>query len=152
MNIPSFGRNLHTSLAEVQEEINRVFERMWHTGISTAPLDGHKWAPNIDLLDEPSQYVVTAEVPGLNVEDIEICFDEGELIIRGHKPQVRPADEGVSYLRRERRFGSFCRRIELPERVREEGITARCAKGVLEVVLPKQEIPERKTVRIEVND
>ncbi len=45
-------------------------------------------------------------------------FDEGELIIRGHKPLVRSAEEGVNYMRRERRFGSFCRRVELPERVR----------------------------------
>jgi HSP20 family protein len=147
-----FAKGFPTSLADLQEEVNRVFDRMWHTGLSTPPLDGQKWAPPVDLLDEPAQYVLTAEVPGLNVEDIELSFDEGELILRGHKPVAQSSEEEVNYLKHERRFGSFCRRVPLPERVQEDAITARCTKGVLEVVLPKREQTQRRSVRIDVVD
>jgi HSP20 family protein len=140
------------SLGDVQEEINRVFDRMWHGGISTAPLDGQKWAPAIDVIDEPTQYVVTAEVPGLSVEEIEVTFDEGELVLKGHKIAGRTADEGISFVRRERRYGNFSRRVSIPERINAEAISARCTKGVLEIILPKKEIPQRKTVRIEAAD
>ncbi|HRX85238.1 MAG TPA: Hsp20/alpha crystallin family protein [Phycisphaerae bacterium] len=150
MSLSPFSKGFPISIGDVQEEINRVFDRMWHGGISTAPLDGQKWAPATDVIDEPTQYVVTAEVPGLGVEEIEVTFDEGELMLKGHKVAGRTAEEGIAFVRRERRFGNFCRRIPIPERVNAEAISARCAKGVLEIILPKKEIPQRKTVKIEV--
>jgi len=152
MSLSPFNKGFPMSIGDVQEEINRVFDRMFHTGISTPPLDGQKWAPAIDVIDEPTQYIVTAEVPGLSVDDIELTYDEGELVIKGHKASGRSAEEGALLYRRERRFGNFCRRLPIPERINADAISARCAHGVLEVILPKKEIPQRKTVKIEVGD
>lgn len=152
MSLSPFGKGFQISISDLQEEMNRMLDRMWHTGISTAPLDGQKWAPAIDLLDEPNQFVLTAEVPGLNVEDIEVSFEGGELVLKGNKSAGRDEDEEAAYLRRERRYGAFCRRVGLPEQVKEEAVTARCRNGLLEVVLPKKDLPTRKTVKIEVVD
>ncbi len=150
MSISPFGKGFHIPISELQDEFNRMIDRMWHTGISTKPLDGQKWAPAIDLVDEPTQFVLTAEVPGLSVADIDVSYEEGELIIKGQKLAAREETDDIEFLRRERRFGSFCRRVNLPERVRAEAITARCVNGLLEIVLPKKELPERKSVKIEV--
>ena len=152
MSFSPFSKGFPMSIGDVQEEINRVFDRMWHAGISTAPLDGQKWAPAVDMIDEPTQFVVTAEVSGLSVEEIEVTFDDGELTLKGHKVAGRTAEEGIIFLRRERRFGNFCRRIPIPERINAEAISARCTQGVLEVILPKKEIQQRKTVKIEVGE
>ena len=66
--------------------------------------------PVIDLIDEGDRYIVTAEVPGLSVADIEVSFEHGELILKGSKLPER-GDEELEYIRNERRFGSFCRRV-----------------------------------------
>jgi HSP20 family protein len=152
MSLLPFNKGIPVSLTDLQDEMNRVFDRMWHTGISTAPLDGQKWAPPIDLIDEPTQFVLTAEVPGLAVEEIEVTFDEGELVLRGHKSAGRSEEEGIDFVRRERRYGNFARRVAIPERINAEAISARCSRGVLEIIMPKKELPQRKTVKIEVGE
>jgi HSP20 family protein len=140
------------SLVDLQDEVNRMFDRMWHTGISTAPLDGQQWAPVLDLVDEPSRFVLTAEVPGLNVEDIEVCYEDGQLVLKGAKPAGYGEGERPDFLRRERRFGNFRRCIPIPEAINVEALRAKCQHGVLEVVMPKKEPASRKTVRIEVSE
>ena len=152
MSLTPFGKGFQVSLSDLQDEMNRMLDRMWHSGISTGPLDGQKWAPAVDLLDEPTRYVLTAEVPGLNVEDIEVCYEQGALVLKGHKTADRSEDDDIECVRSERRFGNFCRRIPMPERIDSDAISARCQNGLLQVILPKKELPERKTVSIEVED
>jgi HSP20 family protein len=152
MTFSPFGKGIQVSLNDLQDEMNRMFDRMWHAGISTAPLDGQKWAPLVDVMDEPTRYLLTAEVPGLNVEDIDVCYEQGELVLKGHKAAERSEDENIAFVRRERRFGSFCRRLPMPEAIDTDAITAKCHRGLLEVVLPKKEPPDRKSVRVSVGE
>ncbi len=152
MSLSPFSKGLQISVSDLKDEMNRMLDRFWHAGISTAPLDGQKWAPSIDVIDESTQYLLVAEVPGLNVEDIEVCYEHGELILKGHKAVERDEDEDVDYLCLERRFGNFCRRVPMPEPINADGIRASCQKGLLEVVLPKKEPPDRKTVTISVRE
>jgi len=152
MKLNPFGKGMQISLSDLQEEMNRMFDRMWHAGISTAPFDGQDWAPVIDLVNEPTRLVLTAEVPGLRVDDIEVCYEEGQVILKGNKLSSRVEDTKVDYVRRERRFGRFQRAIPLTEAINSEAITAKCVSGVLEVVLPKKEPKLRKSVRIEVSE
>ncbi len=152
MSLSPLGKSLPRSLAYLQDEFSHMLGRMWHTGISTAPLDGQHWAPNIDVYEESTGYVLTAEVPGLKVEDIEVTHEDGELVIRGHKPPDFD-DEGTrEYLRAERRYGSFCRRVELPEPINVSAITATCRAGLLPVHLPKKEPAVKQSVTIQVLD
>lgn len=152
MALNPFGKGIQVSLTDLQDEVNRMFDRMWHAGISTAPLDGQAWAPVIDLVDLPSQYLLTAEVPGLTVEDIEVCYEQGQLMLKGVKPGPPPRDEQTDVLRAERRFGGFRRTIPIPKEINTEGISAKCARGVLEITLPKKEPVKRTSVRIDVTE
>lgn len=147
-----FSKDFPLSPSEFQNEIDRLFQRFWHGGISTGPLDGQDWAPPVDVLEEEDRFVVRAEVPGLESRDIEVSVSGDRLTLKGHKPTERREDDERNYLRSERRFGGFQRIIELPMSVDPEDVTAGCRKGVLEVVLVKKDENRPKAIRVDVSD
>ena len=138
------------SLRDLQEEINGLFDRVWHGGIRTAPFDGQEWAPAVDVLDEAERFIVRAEVPGLVTADFDVSVSGNVLTIKGSKPSDRREEQQEQYLRAERPFGAFNRSITLPVAVDADGVQATCTKGVLEVSLPKHEGVRPKSVRVEV--
>ena len=152
MSFGSKAKGFQVSLSDLQDEFNNMLHRMWHGGIRTAPFDGQQWAPSIDLADEVDRYVVSAEVPGLSVDDIEVRFEHGDIVLEGHKSCGRTEEERSELAVRERRFGHFSRRLTLAEPVRENAIEASCKAGVLVVVLPKQTPGTRRTINVEVRD
>ncbi len=152
MTLLPFGKEMPLSLTDFQNEMNRLFERYWHGGISTGPLDGQDWAPALDVLEEEDRYVIRAEVPGLEARDIEVSVSDNTLTLKGHKPSERREGDERNCLRLERRFGSFHRSVPLPVAVDGASVTATCKKGILEVVLAKKEEHRPKTIRVEVGD
>jgi HSP20 family protein len=92
--------------------------------------------------------VVTAELPGVNLEDINISVEDDTLTLRGDR-QREELEEGVTYHRRERRFGSFLRTFQLPFRVDADKVDATLKNGVLSVSLPRAEEdkPRRIVIR-----
>ncbi len=152
MALIPFGRGRQLSVADLQDEINRMFDRMWHRGLSTGPLDGQDWAPLVDLVDEAERYVLAAELPGMAVEDIEVSYEEGEVVIRGQKTAGLEPSEGRKFVQRERGSGSFCRRVAMPKQINADRISARCQMGVLEVVLPKEESAARHSIQVKVEE
>lgn len=148
--IPS-RKDLPSSLSELQAEMNGLFQRLWHAGLTTGPLDGQEWAPALDVIEEADRYVVKAEVPGLEASDIDVSYSEGTLTIRGHKKEEYTEETRAGLIRRERRFGQFARALPLPGAVEASRICATCRHGVLEVTLPKKEDSRARTVKIEVS-
>lgn len=106
------------------------------------------WAPAVDISERKDAYVVTVELPGVKVDDLEIAFQDGLLTIQGerHAPQSS-SEEQLHVL--ERRYGMFRRSITLPLHVLADAIEASTEDGVLQVVVPKAE--EVKPKRIEVH-
>jgi HSP20 family protein len=114
------------------------------TGAISAPA----WAPPVDISERKDAYVLTVELPGVKVEDLEIAFQDGLLSIQGARPLTQnSADEQFHVL--ERRYGLFRRSITLPLHVQADAIEASTEDGVLQVVVPKVE--EAKPKRIEVH-
>ncbi len=106
------------------------------------------WAPPVDISECKDAYVLTVELPGVKVEDLEIAFQDGLLTIQGKRSLTRDsADEQFHVL--ERRYGLFRRSITLPLHVQADAIEASTEDGVLQVVVPKVE--EAKPQRIEVH-
>jgi HSP20 family protein len=137
---------------DLQREMNQFFDKLWHAGVRTGPLDGQDWSPSLDVVEEPDAVVVRAEVPGCSVHDIEVTLADGELTLRGEKHADDDGGSSVRRVRCERRFGKFSRTIDVPCAVRESEITASVRNGVLRVVLPKEESSRAKSVRINVAD
>lgn len=104
------------------------------------------FSPSVDLVDEGSHIKVSAELPGLDKDDIELSVDEGTLTLRGTKKHETTTDEEGCY-RTERFFGSFQRAIPLPMDVDLEKAEAKFDRGVLTVRFPKTagaEPPQRR--------
>jgi HSP20 family protein len=111
-------------LLALQERIDRLTEA-GDTG----------WTPPVDLYETVDRYVLTAELPGLTREDLEIRFLDGQLQIQGQRPSARVPCE--QYHRVERGHGPFLRRFALPAPVDADRISADLKDGVLTVTIPK---------------
>jgi HSP20 family protein len=106
-----------------------------------------EWAPAVDIVRENGHMLVSADVPGFKPEEISIEVEKGVLTVSGrHEESSEATDE--KFVRRERRYGSFLRRVSLPEGVDAKKIKATTHDGVLEVTvpLPKQAAPEPVTI------
>ena len=101
----------------------------------------------VDVSESDEGYVVKASVPGINVEDVEIVFEDDVLTIKG-EIQEEKAEEEEKFHIRERWFGAFGRRLRFPTNVDAEAIEATYENGVLTLNVPKVE--EEKPKRIEV--
>jgi len=93
------------------------------------------WVPPVDLHETPESYVITAELPGLQRDDLQIHMHEGRLTLSGVRREREQATE--QYHRVERGHGSFIRTFQLPVPVDAERITADLHDGVLTVTCPK---------------
>ncbi len=134
------------------EEIEEFFDRM------SQGFDEGEWAPTtiggrqvaVDLADEGDAFVVTADLPGYDREEISLTLSERTLELSAEQ-ETESVDEGdeVEYIRRERRRRSVSRRVRLPEAVDEGATSARYANGVLTVRLPKLEGDDGTSIDIE---
>ncbi len=93
------------------------------------------WTPPMDLHETADHYVVTAELPGLLREDLQINFQDSRLTVSGLRREESAGCE--QYHRIERGHGSFSRTFRLPVAVDTDGITADLRDGVLTVTCPK---------------
>ena len=104
-----------------------------------------------DIRDAGDKYVLEAELPGFRKEDISLDVKDGILTISAeHKENSDQKDDKGSYIRRERRYGSFSRSFDITG-INESGITASYTNGVLELSLPKAQpaVPEVRKIAIE---
>jgi HSP20 family protein len=105
------------------------------------------FAPRTDLIETAGRYEVTVELPGMKAEDVTVEFDEGRLVIQGHKQEEKDMKE-KKFHRVERRFGEFRRVLPMPGPVNETLVTARFADGVLTVAVPKAETAMARKIEI----
>jgi len=106
--------------------------------------------PAINLDETDDEVTVTAELPGLEVEDFSVEATRERLVIRGEKQQEK-RDERPGYSYHERRYGAFARAIPLPCEVDSDQMQADYHRGVLRVTLPKTESAKAKRVKVQVH-
>lgn len=95
----------------------------------------------VDLVESDSAFELSAELPGVEVKDLDLTLTDGVLTIKGEKAEAKEEKDKDYYLA-ERRYGSFQRSLELPRGVDSEKVEAKFSNGVLKIALPKT--PERK--------
>lgn len=135
-------------LGNLRDELNRLFEDFWGGDQwLPAPLRRGNWAPALDVSETDQEVVVKADLPGIDAKDIEITVSGDLLTVKGEKKE-ETKEEGKSFHRVERRYGSFSRQVHLPAAVDADRIEASASKGVLTVRLPKR--PEVQPRRIEI--
>ena len=151
MNLPN-PRGFPFSLQDLRSEFDQLMDRVWHAGLTTAPLDGQDWAPTLDVVEEADAYRVFVELPGVSTESVDVSILGSVLTIRGTKPPPVAKDENRRVLRTECRHGGFCRKYELPGSVREAGVAATCRNGILEIVVPKTPEVMGSKVKIRIEE
>lgn len=113
-------------------------------------LDEATWSPKVDIYETKESYVINAELPGLNKEDISIDLNDNTLTLKGER-KFEEKVEKDNYVRVERSYGSFARSFVLSDNVNPEGVTANYKDGVLVVTLPKKEEAKPKEIKVEIN-
>ena len=125
------------SLFDLHRQMNRLFDDLFdQDGDSGFYARAGIAAPAMDIHQDDKQVEITAELPGVKEEDIDITIDDGVLTLRGEKKSTRE-DKESGY--RERSYGSFERRLTLPSNIDEDNCSAEFKDGVLTITLPKSE-------------
>lgn len=128
-------------LVQLRDTMNRMFtDALARSSAGAGDLStAAAWTPPLDLFEEPERYVLRADLPGVDSEDLEIRIEDGRLTLRG---QRRSEDDTArdGYLRAERPRGPFTLQLALPPSIDSGQIEARQRNGVLEVVLPKRRV------------
>lgn len=137
-------------MVSLRSAMDRLFEDSFVSPLTWRTMGGSELTPPIDVHETADDIVVTAALPGIKAEDVEITMTGQSLTLRGEFK----ADEQVKndqYLYRERRFGSFSRSLQLPVRVQGDLAKASFADGVLTLTIPKAEEVKPRQIRINAN-
>jgi HSP20 family protein len=139
-------------LNSLQQEMNRLFSSFFDTPTAgNGASHARRWIPAMDLVETDEHYVLTADLPGLSQEDINLEF-EGDVLTLSGERKSEHTERKEGFYRLERAAGSFSRSLTLPEGIDPEAVTATFDKGVLEVRIPKPEQRKPKKVAIQVGD
>lgn len=150
-------------LMSLRREMDRLFED-FASRFSMAPFGRRGWefepfrgletmlrpsVPAVDLVEHKKEYVIKAELPGMEEKDIEVKISDDTLTISGEKKE-ETEEERPTYRLSERRYGAFERSFPLPEGVDRDKIEAKFAKGLLTITLPKTETAIKKEKKIQI--
>ena len=147
------GWDLFEDMRDAQDELLR-FNRLRSQGLAQfgqyygGGIAKAAWAPALDITERKDAYLVTVELPGVGIDDLEITFQDGLLTIQGERHDAHHASEDMVH-RVERRYGRFLRSITLPTHVMADAIEASTQDGVLQIMVPKA--PEVQAKRIQVH-
>lgn len=139
----SFGE-VSTLRKEMDNLLNKFFGKS-----SLAEAFRDEWAPSLDVSETANSIVVKAELPGLEVKDIDVSLAGDLLTIKGEK-RKEEEEKGEHYHYSERYYGSFQRSFRLPTTIQADKVEAKFEKGVLRITLPKTEEAKKKEIKIKV--
>ncbi|TGK09967.1 Hsp20/alpha crystallin family protein [Leptospira fletcheri] len=130
--------DFYQEVRRMQNRIHNLFEPVW---------EGNRTFPTLNVYSNQDQITVTAEIPGLTSEDLEVTVAHNLLTIQGESKE--PDVDSLKPRRLERSKGKFKRTLELPLAVDSERVQATVKDGILTLVLPIQENEKPRKIKIE---
>jgi HSP20 family protein len=146
---PDFTEQLIEPFTQLRHEVDRLFEG-FPFRMPSFMLGRFASAPVLEMTETKKHYKITAELPGIEPDNVEVTFDDGLLRIAGEKQEQREDDER-DYRLSERSYGAFERLVELPSAADPEKIAARFKNGVLTISVAKNSEENRTVRRIKIN-
>ncbi|MDX2027599.1 MAG: Hsp20 family protein [Alphaproteobacteria bacterium] len=122
--------------ATMQRALQRTLDDVWGS-LPASATPAASMSVRLDVKEDDQAFHITAELPGLSENEVDVTFDDGLLTIRGEKKIERDEKKDTWHVV-ERSYGSFARQIALPANINAEKIDAKFDKGVLKINLPKQ--------------
>ena len=135
-------------LSSSRKELDRLWDRFFRE-IPSMKAFTEEWLPSVDISETRKNFIVKAELPGLEAKDVKVSLSGDLLTIKGEKKkEEEEKDEHHHYI--ERYSGSFQRSFQLPTSVKADKVEATFEKGVLKITIPKAEEAEKKEIEIKV--
>jgi HSP20 family protein len=119
----------------LSHEVDRLFDELIHRPWGFCR-EIRGWNPLVDLYETTENFVLEADLPGVNAKDVKVEVQNGDLVLQGGRT-LEQTDAQGKFHTMERSSGYFVRQISLPASVNKEAITAEFKDGVLRVILPK---------------
>ena len=132
---------------KLQREMNRMFDSTYLNRFFNQPLNSHDFPAMNVWTKADSGQVITAEIPGMNIDDLDIKVAGETLTISGSRPSPEENDD-IKYHRQERGYGSFTRTIQLPFPIDVDKVEANYEKGVLKIWLPRAESDKPRKITV----
>lgn len=107
--------------------------------------------PTLDIIEDEKNLVIKLDVPGMTQKDISVEIHDDQLIVKGER-KVEEEVKKKNVLISERRYGSFTRRIRIPDYVDPEKTQAKIKEGVLTITIPKKEEAREKKVTVKIQE
>ena len=135
----------------LRDEVNRLFENFFNPNTLAVrdPAWHGNFVPALDISETATNVTVTAEIPGLKPEEVDINLTGNLLTLRGEKKEDSE-EKGRNWHRLERSYGSFSRAIQLPEGVDPEKCKATYENGVLRIEVAKSEASRPRSIKVDV--
>ncbi len=140
--------------ARIHDDLKQMFDRFLDSANMNSAANPDEsavvtsqWVPRVDIKEDADRFLILADLPGVDPQDVEILMDKGILSIKGER-HGETVEQSERFSRIERRYGSFHRRFALPDTADADGITATGHNGVLQITIPKR--PESTPRRIQV--
>ena len=129
-------------------DFDRIFDSMFTNDLPRFSL-AEAWMPAVDVNETETEFLLSADIPGLDKKDVSIDIHDGVITIKGERA-IDNEKSTDDYRIRERQLGSFNRSFRLPDNVNEVKVAAKFKNGVLKVTLPKTKevIPEGRQIKI----
>jgi HSP20 family protein len=138
------------SFEDVENRMSRFIERALNEPFSATFAEPIGWAPAIDLVETPKEFTLTAELPGMDLKDVDVSVEDGVMTLRGEKMEERKEEDDRKVYLYERSYGAFQRSFALPAGVDASKVSAEFQKGVLKVHIPKdgEAVPKGRKIEI----
>ena len=130
-------------------EIEDMFHRYTRAVAQTDARIKGDWIPRVDIAETDKAFIIKAEIPEVNKDDVKITVDNGVLTIRGERKQEKE-EKGKKFHRVERYYGNFTRSFTLPDNVDETKIRASFKDGMLSLHIQKNEEAKTKAIEVKV--
>lgn len=141
----------YSEMTQATRVVDRIFDQFFGSAGTTSGERGTQKAEvptfplPLDILETEGEYVLYAAVPGIDQEKVEVTFDNGILTIWA---PAEPLQVNGQWVRRERSYGSFTRKLQLPSEVQPDRISAAFDNGVLTVIVPKLARPQPVKIQV----
>lgn len=139
-----------TSARRWNDDIDQLFEGFFRPLRWVEEEAGEGLVPRLDVTERENEFIVHAEMPGVNKDDVNVTLEGGVLTISGECRQASEDKEGDRLIRQERRYGKYMRSLRLGKEIDEKKVKANYKDGILELILPKSEEVKPKRITVDV--
>ena len=145
---------LFAGVAREMDEMQNRLRRVFNEGLPFEGLAGREavgWVPVVEIAESAEELILTAELPGMTKDNVEVLFEDDVLILRGEKrEEKKEEDDDRRYHLWERNYGAFRRAFTLPRTIDATKIVAEFKDGVLTVRMPKTALAKARGHKIQI--